>query len=258
MSERRVAARRPEPAEARGPRVGSGVSPTTGPASRVAGSGPPVEPALLALSAVAVDINRTPVLRGLDLMVPAGQAVGVVGPNGAGKTTLLELLATLRRPRAGRGRVLGADLHREVPTSVRRAICLIGHEPALYPKLTLRENLRFVATLFGQPARMAEQALATVGLVRAADRRLEQCSQGMARRADLARALITRPQLLLLDEPHAGLDQAALDVVGYLTRKACEGGGAAVVVSHDQSRLAVITDRLLALVNGRLVPEGRS
>lgn len=211
-------------------------------------------PRLIALTAIAVDIHTTPVLRDLDFSLSAGSAVGIIGANGSGKTTLLQLAATLRRPVAGGGQILGADLCRPVPAEVRRAICMVGHQSALYPQLSLRENLHFVAAMFGEPSRRAETALTTVGLARAADRRAERCSQGMIRRADLARALISRPQLLLLDEPHAGLDETATELVGFLVDTVRERGGAAVVVSHDRGRLDPLVDDVQELTAGALIP----
>ena len=235
------------------PSVSQVTRPSPGFASRV---GNERLPPLLTLSGIDLDIDHAPVLRGLDLVLAPGQALGVTGPNGSGKTTLLQLLATLRRPGSGAGCILGGDLADAVPAITRRAICLVGHEPALYPKLTLRENLRFVAALFGRPDRAVEEALTAVGLARAATRRVEQCSQGMARRVDLARALISEPRLLLLDEPHAGLDDAAGDLVSHLVRRVCDAGGGAVVVSHDRDRLGVLVDRVLELTGGWLVPAG--
>ncbi len=174
-------------------------SPSAVAGSRWHGSGG----SLISLTGVAVDVGRSPVLRDLDLSLNAGVVLGVRGANGAGKSTLLQLAATLRRPASGIARVLGADLRSAPPPEVRRAICLVGHEPGLYPQLTLRENLRFVADLHRSRPKTVESALHEVGLARSADRRVDQCSQGMVKRADLARALISRPTLLLLDEPHA-------------------------------------------------------
>lgn len=204
------------------------------------------------LTGIAVDVRRTPVLRNLDLDIGAGDVVGIVGANGSGKSTLLKLVATLLRPTAGAGRVLGADLAGRMPGDLRRTICLVGHQPALHPQLSLRENLRFVAAVFDQPARVAEAALDAVGLARAADRRTEHCSHGMVRRADMARALMGHPRLLLLDEPHAGLDQGSADLVDFLIAGVRDRGGAAVVVSHDRTRLDPLVDGVLELADGRL------
>jgi len=152
--------------------------------------------------------EHTPVLAGLDFTLQSGEVLGVIGANGSGKSTLLQVLATLRRPHRGGGSVLGADARQPVPAAVRAQICLVAHQPALYAQLSLQENLRFVAELFDRPTSIADEALVTVGLSKSAGRRVDRCSHGMVRRADLARALITEPTLLLLDEAHAGLDPA--------------------------------------------------
>lgn|GEM_PF-157967 len=199
-------------------------------------------------------VDRSPVLRDLDLRLTAGTVVGIRGANGAGKTTLLQLAATVRRPVSGIARVLGADLRNAPPPEVRRAICLVGHDPGLYPQLSLRENLRFVADIHGSRPTTVETALRHVGLARAADRRVDRCSQGMVKRADLARALISRPTLLLLDEPHAGLDATATELVDFLLADVRERGGAALVVSHDRDRLQAMVDDVLELRDGRLLP----
>lgn len=203
---------------------------------------------------VAVDVERTAVLRGVDLTVTAGEAVGLVGANGSGKSTLLRVLATLLPPVGGRGQVLGAALGGGDCATVRRQIALVGHVAALYPRLTLRENLRFVARLTGRAERAADDALEAVGLGPARDRRAEVCSQGMQRRVELARVLLSEPRLLLLDEAHAGLDAASVGLVEAVVRRVRDGGGASVVVSHDHPRLRGLADRLVEITDGRAAP----
>lgn len=210
---------------------------------------------IIDLAGIAVEIQRTPVLRGLDLTLAPGQITGITGANGSGKTTLLQLVATLHRPTAGVGCVLGADLFGVASADVRRRICLVGHDAAMYPQLTLRENLQFVAAMYGTPPQAADAALDVVGLGRAADRRAGRCSNGMLRRADLARALMGRPKLLLLDEPHAGLDSSSADLVEFLIADVRGRGGAALIVSHDRPRLAQFADDIVELSDGRLVPD---
>lgn len=209
-----------------------------------------VEP-LAWLQDVAVNLGRTPVLRDLDLMVQPGEVLGVAGANGSGKSTLLRVLATLVPVGSGTGQVLGASLGDRDLTSARRRICLIGHSAALYPQLTLADNLRFVARLTGRSDGDVAQALATVGLTRAADRRGEHCSQGMLRRGELARALLTEPMLLLLDEPHAGLDPASAALVDNVASSVCRRGGGCVLVSHEQDRLRTVADRTVECADGR-------
>lgn len=207
------------------------------------------------MSGVAVRIGTTRVLEGLELELRLGESLGVRGANGSGKSTLLRVCATLLPPRAGSVQVLGVDRVEALTPEYRRRICLIGHEPALYAQLSVRENLRFVARLYDRPDHAVDEALGVVGLSRAAGRRVDRCSQGMARRADLARVLLARPELLLLDEAHAGLDPAADMLVDHIVGQTCRAGGAAVVVSHDHGRLAGQVDRTATLRSGRLVPD---
>lgn len=197
-------------------------------------------------------MERTPVLRDLTMRVASGEAVGLVGANGSGKSTLLRLLATLLPPAAGTGLVLGARLGTREVERVRPAIALVGHAPALYPRLTLAENLTFYCRLTGRSPDVAEAALTKVGLGRAADRPADRCSHGMLRRAELARVLIASPRLLLLDEAHAGLDRGSAGLVDVVVEEVRECGGAAVVVSHERHRLDGIVDRVLEIADGSL------
>jgi heme exporter protein A len=211
--------------------------------------------AVIELHGISVSVERTPVLRDLSLTVGAGEAVGVMGANGSGKSTLLRLLATLLAPAAGAGQVLGSGLGSRECEGIRRQIALVGHSPALYPRLTLAENLRFFCRLTGVDVSAVNAALGAVGLDRAADRPAERCSQGMQRRAELARVILSRPALLLLDEPHAGLDSGSAGLVDAVIDNVCDRGGAAVVVSHDRSRLDAAVDRVLDLREGSLVED---
>ncbi|WP_017975688.1 ABC transporter ATP-binding protein [Actinopolyspora halophila] len=192
-------------------------------------------------------------LHGLDLDVEPGERVGLIGANGSGKSTLLDVVATLRAPRAGAGRVLGARLGTRECDVVRPLIVLVGHAPALYPQLTLEENLEFLARLLGLPAARAAGALESVGLDGAAGRRADQCSQGMQRRADLARVVLAEPRLLLLDEVHTGLDTHSVGMVDDLVDDVCHRGGAGIVVSHERARLDSLTNRVVEIVDGRAV-----
>lgn len=212
------------------------------------------------LTAVSATVERTPVLRDLTMRLAAGEALGLVGANGSGKSTLLRLLTTLLPPAAGTGLVLGARLGTREIERVRPAIALVGHTPALYPRLTLGENLTFYCRLTGHSPATGQAALTRVGLVGAADRPADRCSHGMLRRAELARVLIASPRLLLLDEAHAGLDRDSAGLVDMVVEEVRRRGGAAVVVSHERHRLDGVVDRVLELRDGhveaadRLVP----
>jgi heme exporter protein A len=210
--------------------------------------------AVASLEGIAVDVERVPVLRGVDLTVRAGEVLGLVGANGSGKSTLLRVLATLLPLRDGSGQVLGAALGTPACAAVRPRIALVGHTPPLYPHLTLAENLHVIARLTGVAPGAVDGALDTVGLAGAAGRRADRCSQGMQRRAELARVLAAAPELLLLDEPHAGLDAGSRGLVDLVADRVRRRGGACVAVSHERDRLHCLADRVVEIAEGRARP----
>ncbi|OGK95291.1 MAG: heme ABC exporter, ATP-binding protein CcmA [Candidatus Rokubacteria bacterium RIFCSPHIGHO2_12_FULL_73_22] len=193
------------------------------------------------------------VLDGVTLEVGAGEAVALLGANGAGKTTLLKLLATLARPTRGTALIGGHDCARR-PEAVRRLIGLVAHGAHVYEDLTARENLRFWATLGGlrvPPAGLAA-ALADVELERHADERVRTFSEGMRRRLSLARFVLARPRVLLLDEPFAGLDQRAKKWLEEYLQAFKAGGGAIVMATHSFGRELAVADRIAILAAGAI------
>jgi heme exporter protein A len=182
-------------------------------------------------------------LAGVTLALEEGETLAVFGANGAGKTTLLRILATLLRPHRGVARVLGSELPRE-GWAVRGRIGLLGHEPLLYRDLTARENLRFHARLHGVALSRVDELLDAVGLRTRADEPIYTFSRGMVQRTAVCRAVLHEPELLLLDEPFAGLDPGAAALVAPLL-----AGGTRVVISHDP---AFRGDLALGLRGGRV------
>jgi heme exporter protein A len=207
---------------------------------------------LIQLSGVAARAGAATILRGVDLTVEAGEAVALYGANGAGKTTVLRILATLLPPSSGTVQVLGADLGSLERFEVRRRIGLIGHTPALYPELSIRANLQYVATVGGFGHEAVESVLGMVGLAGAASRPVEAASHGMQRRCEIARELMRLPEVLLLDEPHSALDESAVELVAHLVALVTERGGCAVVASHDRHQVDKLTDRHVMLTGGSL------
>jgi heme exporter protein A len=191
------------------------------------------------------------VLRELSVDVAEGELVLLTGDNGAGKTTLLRCLAGLARPDRGLVRWFGCS---PAEPAARRLIGMVAHESHLYPHLTIRENVLIAGRLHGvsEPARRASRWLAAVGLERAADRLPRDASQGMRRRASLARALVHDPPILLLDEPFSGLDQAARDWLDDLLRTRRAQGLTTCLVTHDARSARRLADRALELRLSRL------
>jgi heme exporter protein A len=188
-------------------------------------------------------------LEDVTLTLPARETLVVFGPNGAGKTTLLRVLATLLRPHSGHVRVLDGDLPDEA-WRVRGRVGLLGHEPLLYRELTARENLRYHAHLHNVPPARVEEQLRAVAMIDRADEPVRTLSRGMVQRVAVARATLHHPELLLLDEPYANLDPAAIELVEPLIGAASER--ARVLTSHDPRRDLADADVVLGLRGGRV------
>jgi len=188
-------------------------------------------------------------LRDVSFELAAGTTLAVLGPNGSGKTTLVRILATLLRPTEGDVEVLGGELPRHA-WKARGRIGLLGHSPLLYRDLTVAENLAFQARLHrvdGAEARI-EELLRAVRLERRGGELVRNLSAGMAQRAAVCRAVLHRPELLLLDEPRSHLDPEAAAMVEPLI--GAESGLTRVLVSHDVESALAESDRALVLASG--------
>ena len=193
------------------------------------------EPVVHLRGAVAL-LGRFPALAGVDLDVDRRRVVLLRGANGAGKTTLLRALAGLVPITAGDARVLGADLRAD-RRSVRRRVGLLAHGSGLYDDLTVADNIGFWTRAAGADQVDAEAAMARLGLDgRLRDVRVGRLSTGQRRRTSLACLVARRPELWLLDEPHAGLDQEGRDIVDGLVRDAANAGATVVLSSHELDR----------------------
>jgi len=190
-------------------------------------------------------------LSGVELSLPAGSTLVVFGPNGAGKTTLLRVLATLLRPHAGRVSVLGSELPGDA-WAARGRLGLLGHEPLLYSELSARQNLRYHARLHGVGEERIVELLDAVAMTRRADEPLRTLSRGMVQRVAVARAVLHEPELLLLDEPYANLDPAAIELVAPLIGASASGAERTrELCSHDPGRGLAQADLVLGLRGGR-------
>src|SRR2546429_2884745 len=173
--------------------------------------------------------------------VAAGQTLAIFGPNGAGKTTLLKVVAGLIRPSRGRAHVEGG----------RRAVGWIGHQPQLYAQLTVRENLRFWASLYDvtPPADL----LVRLGLEEHAGRPVRALSRGLVQRVAIARALVHDPRVLLLDEPFTGLDRTVAESFSRLLAQYTAAGRATVLVTHNVEEGTELATDVAFMRNGRFV-----
>jgi heme ABC exporter ATP-binding subunit CcmA len=214
-------------------------------------------PAALRAEGVTRRFGRLMALRGVELEVPAGQVLAIFGPNGAGKTTFLRILACVLRPTSGRVRVHGADPLQE-PERALRALGFLSHETALYLDLTPAENLLFTARLHGLPAarERVREAIAEVGLA-GHDVPVRALSRGLQQRAALARALLHRPPLMLLDEPWTGLDPGAQRALRSRLLAHRAAGGTVVYTTHDLRQGFEDAERFVVLGRGRIVLDAR-
>jgi heme exporter protein A len=206
------------------------------------------EPPAIELRGVTRHFGERTALRDVSMRIESGSTVAVLGRNGAGKSTLLRILATLLRPHAGDVELYGEPLPRRA-FAVRGRIGLLGHEPLLYRDLTGRENLQYHARLHGVDSDRVEEVLAAVQMERRAEDPVRLLSRGMVQRIAVCRAVLHRPQLLLLDEARANLDPAASELVEPLIGRA--SGATRVVTSHDPESALNDADLVLALKDGR-------
>ena len=189
--------------------------------------------------------------------VPGGEVFGVLGPNGSGKSTLIRLMATLLLPDEGQVLVFGHDPVRE-PMVVRRMINRVSVEAAFFKKLSPMENLIYGARLYGldagQARREIRQILDRLGLQPASvGKPMEEMSRGMQQKVAIARALLSRPAVLLLDEPTTGLDPRSKLEVQAVVRELREQHGTTILLTtHDMAEADGLCDRLAILVGGRL------
>ena len=212
-------------------------------------------------SAIAVDgvtksFGSTVALAGVDLEVPEGVIFGLLGPNGAGKTTLVRVLATLLQPDAGRAQVMGRDVVDEA-VAVRESLGLTGQYAAVDEILTGRENLEMFARLFklsrAEASKRAGELLERFDLADAADRPARTYSGGMRRRLDLASSLVTRPQVLFLDEPTTGLDPRSRLEIWASLRELQREGTTLLLTTQYLEEADELADEITVIDHGRVI-----
>ena len=199
-------------------------------------------------SVVAVD--------GLDLRVEPNEILGFLGPNGAGKTTTMRMLLGLVRPTSGSARVFGLDIATHLPAILARTGSIIEN-PTFYPYLSGRDNLRVIAKITRTSPERIAGVLEVVDLTGAARRKFKAYSLGMKQRLAVAAALLTTPELLILDEPANGLDPSGIVEMRRLMARLKDEGHTVLISSHVLHEIEQMCDRILILNRGRIVVQGR-
>jgi ABC-2 type transport system ATP-binding protein len=198
-------------------------------------------------------------IAGLNLSIGVGEIFAFLGPNGGGKTTLFRLLSTLIPLQAGSVEILSYDLRRQAQ-AIRQRIGVVFQAPSLDKKLTVAENIRHQGHLYGlagrELARRQDEMLERLGLADRAHERTETLSGGLRRRVELAKGMIHRPQLLLLDEPSTGLDPGARSDLWSYLREVRSADGVTVVLTTHLLEEADRADRIAILSAGELVALG--
>ena len=193
-----------------------------------------------------------PLLSGVDLVIDRATLTIVTGANGAGKTSLLRLLGGLDALTSGDGRVAGIDLLAGDRRLLRRRVGWLGHEGSFYADLSAKENLEFAARALERPVSEVEAALERVGLAHRASTTTKRLSAGQRRRLGIAWLLVRRPELWLLDEPYASLDDAGRVFFDDLLADVLAGGATVVLSAHDALRSSDLESREVRMVGGRV------
>jgi ABC-2 type transport system ATP-binding protein len=199
---------------------------------------------------------------GISFDVGQGEIFGILGPNGAGKTTTIKMLSTLLIPTSGTARVLGYDVtdDRTVMDLRKRINVVSGGDRGLYYRLSAKQNLEFFADLYGIPKReqteMCQKLLGMVGLMNAADIKVEDFSRGMKQRLHIARALVNDPELLFMDEPTIGLDPEISRSIRSVIRDLSRSGKTIILTTHYMYEAEELCDRMIILSRGNIVGKG--
>jgi len=206
---------------------------------------------MIEVTDLVVDRGRRTVLNGFSCTVPTGSVTGLLGPSGSGKTTLMRAIVGVQVVRSGSVKVLGLDAG---SAALRHKIGYLTQAPSIYADLTVKENARYFASLYGQSAAEADSIVANVGLASAADQLVDDLSGGQRSRASLACALVGKPEVLVLDEPTVGQDPVLRDELWAQFRGLAAAGATILVSSHVMDE-ANRCDRLLLIREGELIAD---
>jgi lipooligosaccharide transport system ATP-binding protein len=218
-----------------------------------------VDEALIRARGLRKSYGAFEAVRGIDLAVRAGEAFGFLGPNGAGKSSTMRMIGAVSPVSAGELRVLGMDPATE-GQAIRARLGVCPQDDTLDMELSVRENLTVYGRYFGlsraECAQRADELLAFVALTEKAKEKVEELSGGMKRRLTIARSLVSRPDLLLLDEPTTGLDPQARHLLWDKLFRLKQSGVTLVITTHYMDEAEQLCDRLVVMDNGVIVAEG--
>ncbi len=193
-------------------------------------------------------------LRGIDLEIEQEESVVIFGPNGAGKTTLVKVLATIMNPSSGNVLVDGLNPKNDAE-KVRRQIGVVTHQTFLYSNLTAYENMEFYSRMYDVPRRKERihEVVSMVGMSSRLSDRVGTLSRGMQQRLSIARSLLHKPAIMLLDEPETGLDQQAISMVWKALQEEGEKKRTIILTTHNLERGLDVGERLMILTRGKIV-----
>lgn len=194
------------------------------------------------------------VLRNITLTLEKGEILAVVGPNGAGKSTFFKCTVGLLQPTSGEVLLDGKPAKKNSP-EIKQRIGFLGHESFLYNTLSPLENLRFYGKLYkvNDIERKANELLKEVGLYLFRDMPIRSFSRGMMQRLAIARVLLPEPEILMLDEPHTGLDQEAVALLNTIIKNKKASGTSILIISHDFEQVHALADRVAVLKKGKII-----
>ncbi|WP_404329607.1 heme ABC exporter ATP-binding protein CcmA [Mesobacillus maritimus] len=209
---------------------------------------------MLELKKINKMIGDKLILRNISLSLNEGETLAVVGPNGAGKSTFFKCTVGLLQPSGGEI-ILDGEVINKKSAAIKQKIGFLGHESFLYNNLTPLENLKFYGKLYKvrDIDRKSTELLKEVGLYLFRDVPIRSFSRGMMQRLAIARVLLAEPKILMLDEPHTGLDQEAVALLNRIIKEKQQAGTSILIISHDFEQVHTLADRVAILKKGIIV-----
>jgi heme exporter protein A len=209
---------------------------------------------MLELKNMTKIIGEKIILRNITLTLREGETLAVIGPNGAGKSTFFKCTVGLLQPSSGEI-ILDGEIVTKKSSAVKQKIGFLGHESFLYSNMTPLENLKFYGKLYKvrEIDSKSKELLKEVGLYLFRDTPIRSFSRGMLQRLAIAKVLLAEPKILMLDEPHTGLDQEAVALLNRIIKEKQQGGTSILIISHDFEQVHTLADTVAILKKGKIV-----